>query len=212
MIKLTPRLSAAAQLVRQGSVLADIGCDHGFLPVYLLQTGKIKGAVASDVNEGPLRSCQLLVKECGFENKVKCVLSNGLEGISESDCSDISICGMGAELIVNILSSCSWVENKEKHFIFNPMTHSEILRRYLCENGFEIQNDIIVKEGNRCYNVLDAYYTGNIIKRSKAYYYLGEIKSFEHKEYFYHLLNYLENKEKGGADNKEIICAIKNLL
>ena len=73
MIKLTPRLSAAAQLVRQGCVLADIGCDHGFLPVYLLQSGKIKGAVASDVNEGPLRSCQLLVKECGFENKVKCV-------------------------------------------------------------------------------------------------------------------------------------------
>ena len=212
MIKLTPRLSAAAQLVRQGCVLADIGCDHGFLPVYLLQTGKIKGAVASDVNEGPLRSCQLLVKECGFENKVKCVLSNGLEGISESDCSDISICGMGAELIVKILSSCSWVENKEKHFIFNPMTHSEILRRYLCENGFEIQNDIIVKEGNRYYNVLDAYYTGDIIERSEAYYYLGEIKSFEYKGYFYHLLNYLENKEKGGADNKEIICTIKNLL
>lgn len=212
MINLTPRLSAAAQLVREGSVLADIGCDHGFLPVYLLQSGKIKGAVASDVNEGPLNSCRLLVKECGFENEVRCVLSNGLEGISQNDCSDISICGMGAELIVKILSSCSWTENKEKHFIFNPMTHSEILRRYLCENGFEIQNDIIVKEGNRYYNVLDAYYTGDIVERSEAYYYLGEIKSFEHKEYFYHLLNYLENKEKGGADNQEVICAIKKLL
>ena len=155
---------------------------------------------------------RLLVKECGFENEVRCVLSDGLEGISQNDCSDISICGMGAELIVKILSSCSWTENKEKHFIFNPMTHSEILRRYLCENGFEIQNDIIVKEGNRYYNVLDAYYTGDIVERSEAYYYLGEIKSFEHKGYFYHLLNYLENKEKGGADNQEVICAIKKLL
>ncbi len=58
MIKLTERLSAVARLVRADSVLADVGCDHGFLPAYLLLNGKIKGAVASDIHEGPLNSCK----------------------------------------------------------------------------------------------------------------------------------------------------------
>lgn len=212
MISLTPRLRAAADLVRESCSLADIGCDHGFLPVFLLQSGKISFAVASDINEAPLASCKALIEREGLADKAACVLSNGLEEIDENACDDISLCGMGAELIVQIMSSCPWVKNKDKHFIFNPMTHSEILRKYLCENGFEIQNDIIVKEGRRYYNVLDAVYTGRVKRLGSVYYFLGEIKSFEHKGYFVHLLNYLENKEKGGADCGDVINAVRGIL
>lgn len=212
MITLTPRLNAAADLVRDNSVLADIGCDHGFLPVYLLQSGKIRFAVASDVNEGPLNSCKALIEKEGLEDRAVCVLSDGLDNIDENVCGDIAMCGMGAELIVQIMERCEWIKNKDKHFIFNPMTHSEILRKYLCENGFEIKNDIIVKEGIRYYNVLDAVYTGNVTERTSVYYFLGEISSFEHKGYFLHLLNYLENKEKGGADYSDVITAVRGKL
>ncbi len=212
MIKLTERLSAVAHLVRKNSSLADIGCDHGFLPVFLLERGIIVSAVASDVNEGPLNSCRDLVKEKGLENKIKCVLSDGLRGISENECSDIAICGMGGEMIANILSSCEWLKDSSKHYIFNPMTHPEILREYLCENGFEIKTDIIVKEGRHYYSVFDAVYTGKITNHPISYYYLGNVRNFEHKEYFEHLLNYLENKMKGGSDLTDVIAAIKEKL
>lgn len=212
MIKLTERLSAVAQLVNENALLADIGCDHGYLPAYLLLSGKIKSAVASDINEGPLASCRQLVAEYSLEDKMKCILSNGLQEISEADCTDIAVCGMGGELIADIISSCKWAKNSEKHFVFNPMTHPEILRKFLCDSGFEIKTDVIVKEGKHFYNVFDAVYTGNIREYPQSYYYLGNINNFKYKEYFNHLLNYLENKMKGGEDFSEIISAIKEKI
>lgn len=212
MVKLTKRLDAVASLVRENSVLADVGCDHGYLPTYLLLNGKIKSAVASDINEGPLLSCKNLVAEYSLQDKVKCVLSDGLKNISKDDCDDISVCGMGGELIAKILADCEWVKDKEKHFVFNPMTHPEILRKYLCENGYEIKNDFVIKDGKHYYNVFDAYYTGNVLIYPDSYYYLGNIDSFEHKDYFNHLLNYLQNKMKGGCDYSSVITAIKEKL
>lgn len=212
MIKLTKRLSAVAHLVREDACLADIGCDHGYLPAYLLLNGKIRSAVASDINEGPLASCRQLVSEYLLEDKMKCVLSDGLQGIDENECTDISVCGMGGELIADILSACKWAKSRDKHYIFNPMTHSEILRKYLCDNGFEIRKDIIIKEGRHYYNVFDAVYTGAKKEYPVSFYYLGNIDDFKHKEYFNHLLNYLENKMKSGADFSEVISAIKEKI
>ncbi|MDE6506651.1 MAG: class I SAM-dependent methyltransferase, partial [Eubacterium sp.] len=128
------------------------------------------------------------------------------------DCTDVAVCGMGGELIADIISACPWAKSKDKHYIFNPMTHPEILRKYLCSNGFEIGRDIIVKEGRHYYSVFDAVYTGVIKDYPESYYYLGNIDDFEHKAYFKHLLNYLENKMKGGADYSEIISAVKEKI
>lgn len=212
MIKLTQRLLAVARLVREDSSLADIGCDHGFLPVHLVLTGKIKSAVAADINEGPLASCRSLVNEYSLEEKIKCVLSDGLSNISENAVDDIAVCGMGGELIADILSKCPWAKSKDKHFIFNPMTHPEILRKYLCENGFEIGRDIIVKEGRHYYSVFEASYTGSVAEHTESYYYLGNIADFTQKEYFHHLLNYLENKTKSGLDYSKVIADIKEKI
>ncbi|MCD7871862.1 MAG: class I SAM-dependent methyltransferase [Clostridiales bacterium] len=211
MIVLNERLKAVASLVRKNTVLADIGCDHGFLPVYLLKNNLIKYAVASDINEKPLNACKNLIKREKLEDKVKCVISDGLQNIP-SCVEDVSICGMGGELISRIVDECKWAKKPNKHFLFNPMTHSEILREYLCYNGFEIGADFIVKEGKHYYNVFDAYYTGKVKSYDSVYCFLGNIKNFEYKEYFYHLLNYLENKQKGGADYSNVISAIRKKL
>ena len=162
MVSLSPRLSAVAKLVRRGSVLADVGCDHGFLPVYLLKNGIIKSAVASDINQGPLSSCEQLVIKESLQNKVKLVLSDGLRSIDCNSYTDITFCGMGGELISSILNVSKEHFSPDKHYIFNPMTHPEILRKYLCDNGFEIDNDFIVREQNHYYNVFDAYYSSLI--------------------------------------------------
>lgn len=212
MIKLTQRLSAAASMVRDDSSLADVGCDHGYLPVYLIMGGKVKSAVAGDINEGPLASCRALVAEYNLEDRIKCVLSDGLSNISSDECSDVAICGMGGELISNILSDCSWTKSRDKHFIFNPMTHPEILRKYLYDNGFCIGRDIVVKEGCRYYSVFEAVYDGKKRRYSDIDCFLGNIDDFTHKEYFVHILNHLENKMKGGSDYSDVAAAIKEKL
>ena len=108
MIDLSLRLKAVADLVRRDSYLADIGCDHGFLPVYLLQCGKIKGAVASDINKGPLERCRALVEQYDLSAQIQCVLSDGLSKIRFSELQDIAVCGMGGELIASILEQCPY--------------------------------------------------------------------------------------------------------
>lgn len=210
MQKLSIRLSSVAALVKQDAAIADIGTDHGYIPVYLAENKVINSAVASDINEGPLNSCISLVKEKGLENVIRTKLSNGLDSLDENDFDTIIIAGMGGELIFDILSRHGYV--KDKHIILQPMTHPEVARKFLYDNGFEIKNDIIVKDGRHYYNVFDAYYTGKIIPKSRVDYFIGNIRDFSNKEYFEHLLNYFKNKSKSGEDYSDIISALEIII
>lgn len=206
MQTLSNRLLAVASLVRNGAVVADIGTDHGFVPVYLYRIGVIKGAVAADVNEGPLASCRALVRQEGLEGVIKTVQSNGLDNISSDEFDTVIIAGMGGELIADILSRKNLAQ---KHIILNPMTHPEAARKYLYDNGFDIINDFIVKDGKRYYSVFDAVYDGVCRRKTEIDYYLGNIKDFTHKEYFFHLLKYFYNKQKSGEDYGDVISALE---
>lgn len=209
MFELSSRLKAVASLVRKGASLADIGCDHGYLPVYLVMNGIIENAVASDINDGPLKQCRRLVENYSLQDKINCVLLDGLSNIEYTDFQDVAICGMGGELIASILEQSSVSETCGVHYIFNPMTHPEKLREYLCKNGYEIGNDIVVRDGNHSYSVFDAYYTGVFGKYPQSYYFLGNISDFSDKNYFNSLLNYLRNKQKSGIDYSEVIKLIE---
>lgn len=210
MQSLSNRLLACASLVNKGERIADVGTDHGYLPVYLYQSGVIKGAVACDINEKPLSSCKAKVEQEALCDVIDVRLSNGLDDIDSSEYDAVIIAGMGGELIADILSREPEIINK--HIILNPMTHPEIARRFLYDNGFAIENDIVVKDGRHYYCVLDAKYTGEISDKSQTDYFLGNIKDFSNKEYFEHLLNYLKNKMKSGEDYSEIIRAVEEKL
>lgn len=210
MQELSNRLSAVAALVKQDAAIADIGTDHGFVPVYLAQRGVIKSAVAADINEGPLASCKELVMANGLESIIKLRLTDGLKDISSDEYDTVIIAGMGGELIARILSQCPYI--KEKHLILQPMTHPELARKFLYDEGFEIDNDIIVNDGSHNYCVLDAHYTGNTAAKSRIDYYLGNIKDFSNKDYFRHLLNYFYNKSKSGEDYADIISALEEIV
>ncbi len=209
MIILSPRLSCAASLVSRDSRFADVGTDHGYVPVFLLENGLISYAIASDINEGPLSSCKELVREHQVTN-IDCRISNGLENIKEDEVDDILIAGMGGELIVKILSECDYIS--KKHLIINAMTHPELVRKWLYDNKFEINNDLLVKDSNRVYSVFDATYTGKLVPKMRKDYYLGNIKDFSEKEFFIHLKNYLTNKQKSGLDYSDVISAIEEIL
>ncbi len=210
MNKLTKRLNAVASLVKSGSSVADVGCDHGYVPVFLIKNNIARFCVAMDINEKPLSSCQRLVEEEQLEDKITTRLSNGLEKLVSGECDTVIIAGMGGELIVDIISRCQF--SNELHFILQPMTHPEYVRKYLYDNGYEIFNDIIVDEGKHSYSVFDAKYTGKILPKTEKDYYLGNIKDFSDKKYFSHLLNYLNNKSKSGVDLTEVISAVEEIL
>lgn len=210
MVKLSPRLMAVCSLVKDNSRVADVGTDHGYIPVFLYQNAVIKSAVASDIHIGPLRSCERLVSQEMLCDVIKVCQSDGLENLSPNDFDTIIIAGMGGELITDILSKCTYIN--EKHIIVNPMTHPELVREFLYNNGFEIANDLIVKESKHCYSVFDAEFSGKVTTKSRIDYYLGNITDFTNKEYFIHLLNYLNNKSKSGEDLSDVITAVKEKI
>ena len=99
---LSPRLLCVAKLVRQNAVLADVGTDHAYLPLFLLSVGKIDRAICSDINEGPLASARENASLDGLTEKITFLLTNGLCGVMAYSPTDIAICGMGGELIAEI--------------------------------------------------------------------------------------------------------------
>lgn len=210
MKALSNRLMAVADMVKQGSVIADIGTDHGYIPVYLYKAGIITGAVAADINEGPLNSCRKFVEQQGLSGVISVRLSDGLKQLHPDEYDTIIIAGMGGELIADILSRDDSI--RDKHIILNPMTHPEAARKFLFDNGFEIDRDIIVPDGRHHYSVFDAHYSGLVTKKTKRDYFLGNIQDFSDKEYFAHLLNYLKNKAKSAEDLKDIINEIEAIL
>ena len=156
---LTPRLRAVAELVREGAFVADVGTDHAYLPIALVKEGRAKGAVASDINEGPYLCATKNVHEHSLEEKISTVHCPGLSGIDKFSPTDILICGMGGELIASIIDDAPFVRNKNIRLVLQPMTHSEILRKYLLGNGFEIVAERIVKE-DKLYQIICAEYSG----------------------------------------------------
>ncbi|MBO5064992.1 MAG: SAM-dependent methyltransferase [Clostridia bacterium] len=174
-IKLTPRLSAAASLVRGGGIVADIGTDHGYLPIYLLQSGKVKGAIAADIGKMPLKNAESSVKIYGLQDKITLRLSDGLCQFSENEADEIVFAGMGGTLIAEKLAETPWVKNEKLHFVFQPQSRAEDLRRFLFENGFTINEEIATHEGRRIYIAFDASYTGEIIDFDYADSFIGKL-------------------------------------
>lgn len=174
-IRLDSRLSAVASLVRQGSVVADIGTDHAYLLAYLLQEGKIKNGIAADLRKGPLENARKTLVDCGLIENVSLVLSDGLDKIKRGDCNDIAIAGMGGILIKEILERTPWVYDEDVHIVAQPMTHGEVLRKFFIENGFVIDKELAATDGKRHYCIISATYNGEKRVAENWYTYVGEL-------------------------------------
>ena len=174
-IKLDSRLSAVASLVREGCIVADIGTDHAYLLAHLLEEGRITKGIAADLRKGPLDNAKKTLIDCEQLENVKLVLSDGLDEIKKGECDDITIAGMGGILIKEILERTPWIFDKNIHIIAQPMTHGEILRKFLAENGFVIDKELAATDGKRHYCIISAYFDGEKRIAESWYTYVGEL-------------------------------------
>lgn len=151
-MELTPRLQAIAGQIRAGARVADVGTDHGYLPVWLLLNGRIDWAVAADLREGPLNHARETARHYGTTERMSFRLCNGLAGIGPEEVDTVVIAGMGGETISSILSAAPWTKGGAA-LLLQPMTHLAELRLWLQENGYVILNEQIVREGKRLYSI-----------------------------------------------------------
>ena len=153
--KITPRLKMVADLVPECTLVADVGTDHGYLPIYLVKYGVCERAVAADVNEGPLNVAKRNIAQTRVKDKIETVLSDGLKKIDAADC--VTICGMGGELIASILEHR---KDGMMHFVLQPQRSYDVLRRFLARSGFEIKKETLAKENDKMYCAFYAVFTG----------------------------------------------------
>ncbi|MEG0779916.1 MAG: class I SAM-dependent methyltransferase [Oscillospiraceae bacterium] len=154
-LDLQPRLQAIADWVRPGARLADVGTDHGYLPVWLLQNGRIGSAIAADLRRGPLEHARRTAAACGVA-PLDFRLCDGLTGIAPHETDTIVIAGMGGETIAAILSAAPWLRETCPTLLLQPMTKSELLRAYLAENGYRVLRERLVRDKGKLYPILEA--------------------------------------------------------
>ena len=197
MITLDKRLSAVAALVRQGSRLADIGTDHAYLPVHLVQSGVCPSAIASDIGEGPLDAAHRTVTENGLTSEIALRLGDGLATVKAGEVEDVAIAGMGGETIVAILEAAPWVQNEGIRLILQPMTRAEDLRRWLLSHGFSVLEEHLIRDKHHLYPVLAAEYTAAPICEDEVAIYGGFFTAEEGKPYRQMMAEHLLRRARG---------------
>ena len=165
MITLSKRMQALADLVSPGTVFCDVGCDHGFLPIALLQEKKIRRAMALDINEGPLRSAQKHITEAGLEQQIETRLSDGLQEVRPGEVQSIMVAGMGGGLVIHILSESPEVVRQAKELILQPQSEVERVRRFLWQEGFTVVEENIVEEEEKFYPMMKVRYTKEVLPK-----------------------------------------------
>ena len=154
LLQLQPRLQLLADLVPAGSRLADIGTDHGYLPVHLIQRGRITQAIAADVGYEPLQHAIRTAEEYDVDG-IDFRLCDGLKGIDAAEVDTIVIAGMGGETIIHILSAAPWAAEPGRcTLLLQPMTKAGELRRWLADNGFCFTAERLVWDKDFLYPVM----------------------------------------------------------
>ena len=155
-MQLSERLSSVASMVTAGNCLADVGTDHGYVPIYLYERQIIPRAIAMDVNKGPLERARVHIAEYGFQNKIETRLSDGLAALKPGEADSVTIAGMGGPLIIRILSAYPEVTASLKELILQPQSEISEVRVWLGEQGYEIVEEHMVFEDGKYYSMFKA--------------------------------------------------------
>lgn len=155
MFMLSKRLKAVADMVTKGNIVADIGTDHGYVPIYLVKNNICKKAYAMDINEGPLNMADKNIRLEGLNEQITTILSNGMDKMVDNMADTVVIAGMGGDLIVDILSRGENIEGI-KELVLSPHKRVDLVRKYLTNNNWEIIEEDMVIDAGKYYVVMKA--------------------------------------------------------
>ena len=168
-LPLSTRLLACCQYVQPGDRVADIGCDHGYLGIHLLQNGIASSMIEADINEGPLDAARRNSAKFGVKNKMTFHLSDGVQSIPRDF--DCMVCaGMGADTMISILSAAPWLKDGKYRLILQCQSKRPELRKFLYENGFAICRETLAQDGKFIYTVMEVVYAPGEALSGTEYY------------------------------------------
>ena len=153
-MELSKRLQAVADLVSEGQIGADVGTDHGYIPIYLLESGKCERAIAMDINKGPLLRAKEHIAEHGLDAKIEVKLSDGVEALSVGACDCVVVAGMGGALAVKIMEEGQAVFKSLREFVLQPQSELAKVRQYLWENEYCVTAEDMVLEDGKFYPMM----------------------------------------------------------
>ena len=156
MVKLSKRMKAVAGMVTSGGVLADVGTDHGYIPIALVQRQKITGAIAMDINKGPLEKAKANIKAYRYQDQIEVRLSDGAQKLNVGEVDALLLSGMGGALMIRILSNRMDVFHSLDEVILQPQAEIHLVRRFLHEQQFVIVNEVFLKEDGKYYVAMKA--------------------------------------------------------
>ena len=156
-IPISPRLLSCCNFICPGDRVADVGCDHGYLGIWLLTQGIAKFVIAADVREGPLQSAMRNARKFGTASKMSFHLSDGVQAIPR-DFDTLVCAGMGGDTMISILEAAPWLKEGNYRLILQCQSKRPELRKYLGENGWFIRNETVLKDGKFLYTVMEVVY------------------------------------------------------
>lgn len=176
-MELSYRLNKIAQKVTQNGIIADIGTDHAYIPIFLYKNNKIKSGIACDISKGSLQKAKDNIKKYNLQGKIQTRLGNGLEKISLQDNVDtVIIAGIGGMLMIDILEKGKYILENVKELILQPQKDIDKVREYLHKNNFKIIDDEMLKDDGKYYTIIKSIKGKEDILYKKEEYVFGRFE------------------------------------
>lgn len=157
-MQLSVRLKTVAGMLECGKKVADVGTDHGYIPIFLVKTGICESGIAMDVRKGPLKRAEEHIRQYNLQDKIKTRLSDGVNKLQPGEADCMIIAGMGGNLTIHILEEGRAAISKMREFILQPQSEIAKVRAYLQENGYLITNEEMVFEEGKYYPMMRVVY------------------------------------------------------
>lgn len=173
-MQLSMRLRMNASLVTPGNRLADVGTDHGYIPIALVEEGVIPSALAMDVNRGPLMRAEEHIRLAGLAPYIKTRLSDGLEKLGLGEADSVLVAGMGGPLMIRILQEADSKLQQVKELIVQPQSEIGLVRHFLEDSGWSIDREDMVREEGKYYTAIHAVH-GDMAWGREVFYRYGRL-------------------------------------
>jgi len=156
-LPISDRLLACCDFISQNERVADIGCDHGYLAIHLLQSGKASSVIASDIKQGPLDSALRNAEKYGVRDKIAFYLSDGVRSIPR-DFDTLVCAGMGGDTMISILEAAPWLKSSQYRLVLQCQSKTPMLRSYLSQSGWNLEKECVLRDGRFLYTVMALRY------------------------------------------------------